>query len=297
MKFSSFSKLLTHLSLLLRWDKPTGRLILLIPAGWSLWMTPSPPPPGGLVGLIIFGGLCVSGAGCIANDIWDRKIDKKVTRTKQRPLASGMIQLSTAWALLLVMLLLSCLVLFLLPSASFKICLALALTALPIIVIYPSAKRWFAYPQALLAICWGFAVLIPWAAVESSLSGGLPLLFCWLATLTWTFGFDTVYAMADYKDDEVLGLNSSVLSLGRHSKKIVAISYALATIFFASASYFAGVNWIFWPLWIISFLGMQREILSLNQTSNSLSSFSRHFRNQVWLGGLLLFGLILGRIS
>ena len=123
MKFSSVSKQLKNLSLLLRWDKPSGRLILLIPAGWSLWTAPSSPPPIGLVVLIICGGLCISGAGCIANDLWDRKIDKEVTRTKQRPLASGRLQLSTAWMLLFVMLLLSLLVVFLLPPSSIKFCL------------------------------------------------------------------------------------------------------------------------------------------------------------------------------
>ncbi len=297
VEFTSISKQLKQWVLLLRWDKPSGRLILLIPAGWSLWMTPSAPPPMKLVGLIIFGGLCVSGAGCIANDLWDRKIDKNVARTKHRPLANGTIQISTAWKLLLVMLFMSCLILFSLPSTSVRICLSLALTALPIILIYPSAKRWFAYPQALLALCWGFAVLIPWAASESSLAGGLPLLFCWLATLIWTFGFDTVYAMADYKDDKSLALNSSVLSLGRYSKNVVAICYALATTFLAIGAYLVGVKSIFWPIWIISSLGMQREIYIINQMDSPFSTFGRHFRNQVWLGSLLLVGLILGRIS
>ena len=95
---------------LLRWNKPSGRLILLIPAGWSLWLTPAAPPSLMILGLIVLGGLFVSGAGCIANDIWDRQFDKKVKRTKDRPLAKGSISLKAAWVLLTAILLLSLLI-------------------------------------------------------------------------------------------------------------------------------------------------------------------------------------------
>ena len=85
---------------LLRWDKPSGRLILLIPAGWSLWLLPQAPPAAVLVGWIVLGGLAVSGAGCVANDLWDRRIDPLVERTRQRPLASGRIGVGGALVLL-----------------------------------------------------------------------------------------------------------------------------------------------------------------------------------------------------
>ena len=127
---------------LLRWHKPSGRLILLVPAGWSLWLTPDAPPLAGLVGLIVVGGLMVSGAGCIANDLWDRRIDRQVERTRERPLAKGSIRISTAVGLLIVLLLLSLLVVVSLPTQSRGLCLALAILALPPILLYPSAKRW-----------------------------------------------------------------------------------------------------------------------------------------------------------
>ena len=78
---------------LLRWNKPTGRLIRLIPAGWALWLTPMAPPSPGLVAQIVLGGLAVSGAGCIANDLWDRRFDGRVERTCQRPLALSLIHI------------------------------------------------------------------------------------------------------------------------------------------------------------------------------------------------------------
>ena len=70
---------------LLRWNKPTGRLILLVPAGWALWLMPSAPPSASLVMRIVVGGLAVSAAGCIANDLWDRRFDGEVERTSSRP--------------------------------------------------------------------------------------------------------------------------------------------------------------------------------------------------------------------
>ena len=112
---------------LLRWDKPSGRLILLIPAGWSLWLLPTSPPDPMLVALIGLGGLAVSGAGCVANDLWDRRIDPLVERTRLRPLASGAIGVTTALVLLLLALVLALGVVLALPAASRGLCLVLGL--------------------------------------------------------------------------------------------------------------------------------------------------------------------------
>ena len=281
---------------LLRWNKPSGRLILLIPAGWSLWLTPSAPPPLFIVGLIISGGLFVSGAGCIANDLWDRKFDKKVTRTQERPLANGKVSIKTAWILLISLLLLSLFVAIALPADSRNLCLKLALLSLPFILFYPSAKRWFKYPQLVLSICWGFGVLIPWAASESSLEGGITLLSCWLATIFWTFGFDTVYAMADEKDDKAIGLNSSAVSLGVKSIKIVSICYFISSCLLGIAAFKANLGLIYWPFWLVSSLGMQREVFLLNSRSKGIKTSGLHFSNQVRIGGLLLLGMILSKI-
>ena len=280
---------------LLRWNKPSGRLILLIPAGWSLWLTPTAPPSLFILGIIITGGLFVSGAGCIANDIWDRQFDKKVIRTKERPLANGKVSLKNAWILLTLMLFFSLLIVLSIPTESKSLCLLLSAFSLPFIFLYPSAKRWFKYPQLILSICWGFSVLIPWAASESSLGGG-QLFFCWLATIFWTFGFDTVYAMADEIEDKVIGLNSSALSLGGKSVKTVSFCYFLTCFFLALAAFKANLGIVYWPLWLITTLGMQREVFLLSSRSKGIKTSGLHFSNQVKLGGLLLLGMILSKL-
>ncbi len=296
MKNYLFTNKLQTLFNLLRWNKPTGRLILLIPAGWSLWLTPSSPPSVNLVSLIMLGGILVSASGCIANDLWDRRIDSQVHRTKDRPLAKGSIRVSTAVIILIFLLLLSLRIIFLLPLASQNICLKLAVIALFPIFLYPSSKRWFHYPQALLSICWGFSVLIPWAASESSLNGGVPLLTCWLASMMWTFGFDTVYAMADKADDRKLGLNSSALALGKNAYRVVSTCYAFTSILIAIGAFNKGIGAIFWPIWLLASISMQKEVFSLKVLQSEISASSRHFRNQVLLGGLILSALILGNL-
>ena len=280
---------------LLRWTKPTGRLILLIPAGWSLWLSPSAPPDLLLLLQIVIGGLAVSGAGCIANDLWDRRFDGRVERTRQRPLARGAIRPVSALLLLIVLLAISLSVVLSLDEVSRQICLLLSISALPAILLYPSAKRWCAYPQAVLAFCWGFAVLIPWAAAERSLALQPALIGCWLATVLWTFGFDTVYAMADRRDDAVIGLNSSALSLGNRAVFTVRACYGFTVVALGTAACSTGIHPVFWLFWLAASLLMQISCRSLDQRNATMASFGLHFRRQVQLGSLLLLGLIVGR--
>jgi 4-hydroxybenzoate polyprenyltransferase len=285
---------------LVRWHKPSGRLILLIPAGWSLWLLPQSPPPLALVGWIVLGGLAVSAAGCIANDLWDRRIDPRVERTSGRPLASGRLGVAEALALLLLCLLIALAVVLLgLPPAQRGLCLLLALACLPLVLLYPSAKRWFGYPQLVLALCWGFAVLIPWAAATGNLEGGWPLLLTWLATVLWTFGFDTVYAMADRDDDRRIGVRSSALSLGRRAPLVVTLCYAAAATSLSLAAGLRGLHPLGWLLALVAAASMVRQGWLLRRLERTgpppAASFGRHFSRQVQLGGLLLLALIVGR--
>jgi len=281
---------------LLRWHKPSGRLILLIPAGWALWLQPQAPPDAVLVGLIVLGGLAVSAAGCIANDLWDRRIDPLVERTRSRPLAAGRVRQATAWILMLLCLLAALAVLLALPQANRGLCLSLALAALPAVLLYPSAKRWFGFPQLVLALCWGFAVLIPWAAASGSLQD-LPLALTWLAVVCWTFGFDTVYAMADRDDDRRVGVRSSALSLGERAPLAVSLCYGLTAAALAAAALLRPIATpLFWLPWGLAALAMQWEAFRLRRPDLPRSAYGRHFANQVRLGALLLLALILPQL-
>ena len=278
---------------LLRWNKPTGRLILLIPAGWSLYLTPGSNPTMYMSLKITIGGLLVSGLGCVANDIWDKKIDQKVIRTQNRPLAANKVDLKTAYFILFFLILCSFFLTLSLPEKGRILSLSLAFLALPIILIYPSSKRWFKYPQLILSICWGFAVLIPWAANEGNLNS-IVLFFCWLATIFWTFGFDTVYALADKKYDVEIGVNSSAVNLKNNTKITIHICYFLTSVFIAICVLLNQLNFSFWPIWIITTFLMQKDILKVfPESKQSIKKIGNHFKNQSIYGGAILLGIII----
>ena len=279
---------------LLRWNKPTGRLILLIPAGWSLYLTPESNPSIYMLMKIIIGGLLVSGLGCVANDIWDKRIDQKVLRTKNRPLAANKISTKTAYLILIFLIICSFFLTLSLPENGRLLSLSLAFFALPLILIYPSAKRWFKYPQFILSICWGFSVVIPWAANEGNINS-IVLLFCWLATIFWTFGFDTVYALADKKYDIQIGVNSSAVNLASNTKKTIQICYFLTSSFLAICAFINQLTFIFWPIWLITGFLMQKDILKIfPESKQSIKNIGDHFKNQSIYGGLILLGFIIG---
>ena len=278
---------------ILRWNKPTGRLILLIPACWSLWLTPSETPNLLILIKIICGGLLVSGFGCVANDIWDKEIDKKVLRTKNRPLAANKIKPKVAYLILVLFMIGSFLITISLPPDGRNISIILALIALPFILLYPSCKRWFKFPQLVLSICWGFAVLIPWAAHEGNLLSPV-LLFCWLATVFWTFGFDTVYALADKKYDMKIGINSSAISLEDYSKISIHICYLITSSSLAICALFNQLNLFFWPIWLITTIMMQKDVQTVFKNKHqSMEYIGQHFKNQVFYGFLFLIGIII----
>ena len=280
---------------LLRWNKPSGRLILLIPAGWSLWLTPGSNLSLSLVLKIFLGGLLVSGFGCIVNDIWDRGIDKKVARTMNRPLASSRLSLSTAYALLMIFIVLSFILTLSLPEKGRLLAICLAFISLPFIIFYPSAKRWFKFPQLILSFCWGFAVLIPWAAQEGNLNSYV-LFFCWIATLFWTFGFDTVYALADKKYDLELGINSSAINLKSNTKVVIQICYLFTSLSLSICAFLNNLSFIIWPVILITAFLMQRDVINLYKTKSELIiRVGKHFQNQVIYGCLILLGIIISK--
>jgi len=293
VKIKSIKNKLDILFQLLRWDKPTGRLILLIPAGWSLYLTPGSPPNFYMLIKIVLGGLLVSGLGCVANDIWDREIDTKVLRTQNRPLAANKISLKLAFIITLLLIIGSFFLTLSLPEIGRVLSIKLAFCALPLILIYPLSKRWFKFPQLILSFCWGFAVLIPWAANEGNIQS-LVLLFCWLATIFWTFGFDTVYALADKEYDLKIGINSSAITLKSKTKITIQLCYFLTTVFLSICACINKLNFYFWPFLIISGFLMQRDIKKLDPNkTQSISLIGTHFRNQSIYGSLILLGIII----
>ncbi|MBD2343304.1 4-hydroxybenzoate solanesyltransferase [Anabaena subtropica] len=275
---------------LLRWHKPEGRLILMIPALWAVFLAAAGKPPVPLVGVIILGTLATSAAGCVVNDLWDRDIDPEVERTRDRPLAARTLSIKVGIGVGIVALLCAAILAFYLNPLSFW----LSVAAVPVILLYPGAKRVFPVPQLVLSIAWGFAVLISWSAVTQNISQ--PTWLLWGATLLWTLGFDTVYAMSDRADDRRIGVNSSALFFGDYASLAIGIFFSGTVICLVLLGVSIHLHLAFWITLGIATSGWIWQVLRLRQPELPNPVYGEMFRQNVWIGFILLTGMIFGAL-
>lgn len=273
---------------LIRWDKPAGRLILLVPALWGLFLAARGTPPWPLVGVVVLGTLATSAGGCVVNDLWDRDIDPQVERTRKRPLASRALSVKTGLVVAAIAFLCAYILSRYLTPLSFWLCVA----AVPVIILYPLAKRVFPVPQLVLAIAWGFAVLIPWTAVTGTLEPAAWIL--WGATILWTLGFDTVYAIPDREFDARLGVNSSARFFGRYSPLAIGLCFAGTAALLAWLGLVTRLNLAYWiglvgaiSLWVSQYRRLSRR-------NPPLRIYGQIFRQNVLIGFLVLAGMVIG---
>ena len=275
---------------LLRWHKPAGRLILMIPALWAVVLATRGTPPILLVMVIVVGSLATSAAGCVVNDLWDRNIDPQVERTRNRPLAARTLTIWVGLGVAFVAFACAFGLSLYLNALSFGLCVA----AVPVIVLYPLAKRVFPVPQLVLGIAWGFAVLISWSAAVAKLEPAAWLL--WAATICWTLGFDTIYAMPDRPDDRRLGVNSSALFFGAYVEAAIALFFASTVILFATMGILLNLQIGFWLTLVMSAYIWWRQYRCLTRTQVPANTYGQLFRQNVWLGFLLLGGMVVGSL-
>ncbi len=275
---------------LLRWDKPTGRLILMIPALWSVVLATEGRPPLPLVGVIILGTLATSAAGCVVNDLWDRNIDPHVARTRTRPLAARDLSVQVGLGVLVVSLLCAYGLSLYFNALTFWLCVL----AVPFILFYPLAKRVFSVPQLVLSLAWGFAVLIPWAAVTNNLD--LPVWILWSAVVLWTLGFDTVYAIPDRDDDRRLGVNSAALFFGDYTPQFIGFCYLGTWLVLIWLGLLLLLALFYWLALAAALIVWSRQFYLLSRYKPALALYGQIFRQNVQLGFLLLAGMILGSL-
>ena len=283
------SRLLTVVKLL-RWDKPAGRLILMIPALWAVFLAAEGRPPFALVGVIVLGTLATSAAGCVINDLWDRDIDPFVERTRSRPLASRALTVQTGIGVALISLGLAAILALYLNELSFWLCVA----AVPVIICYPLAKRFFPVPQLVLSIAWGFAVLISWSAAVGELELATGLL--WGAVVLWTMGFDTVYAMSDREDDSRLGVNSSAIFFGENAANAVGIFFVGTVGLLAAIGINLHLQIGFWMAISAAAILWCLQYSQLRKADIPKVVYGQIFRQNVWVGFVILAGMIVGEI-
>ncbi len=206
---------------LMRLDKPIGILLLLWPTLWGLWFASGGVPPGHVLLVFITGTVLMRSAGCVINDFADRNFDPHVERTKDRPLAAGLIRPKEALLLTAVLMLLAFAFVLFLNALTIQ----LAFVAAAIAVIYPFVKRVFPLPQAWLGVAFGFGIPMAYAAVWNALPAVAWLLL--VATALWAIAYDTEYAMVDRDDDQKIGVKSSAILFGRYDVLGVMTAHVL----------------------------------------------------------------------
>lgn len=283
---------------LLRWDKPAGRLILIIPALWALFLaafSQNTLPEPLLVVVVILGAIATSAAGCVVNDLWDRDIDPQVERTKIRPLAAKALTVKVGIATALVSLLCAAGLAFYLNPWTNPLSFWLCVAAVPVIICYPLAKRFFPVPQLVLAIAWGFAVLISWSAVTKDLT--YPTWLLWGATVLWTLGFDTIYALADREDDLKIGINSSAIFFGKFAPEAIGFFFIGTALCLAVLGRTLALNLLPYGItWAIAVGLWFRQYWHLRRTKLARSQYSQMFSQNVTIGFILLLGMVGGSL-
>lgn len=227
----TFSERFSAYARLTRLDKPIGILLLLWPTLWGLWLAADGMPDPMILVIFVLGTILMRSAGCAINDFADRKIDPHVSRTRNRPLATGII--SSREALLVAAGLSLCAFLLILPLNLLTI--LLSVPALLLAISYPFTKRFFAMPQAYLGIAFSFGIPMAFAAQ----TGTVPPL-AWLlvlANLFWVIAYDTEYALVDLADDLKIGIKTSAITFGRFD----VVGILLCHITFLSILTYAGI--------------------------------------------------------
>ncbi|WP_298624210.1 4-hydroxybenzoate octaprenyltransferase [uncultured Legionella sp.] len=266
---------------LTRLNKPVGILLLWYPTAWALWIANQGMPSLKLLFLFFIGTVLMRSAGCVINDIADRKIDKHVARTKLRPLTSNEICLTEACIILGVLLFCSLMVLINLPWA----CFYPALISVFITFLYPYCKRFINAPQVVLGLA--FSMGIPMAYIASSvpLNGDSILLF--ILNFAWIVAYDTMYAMTDKADDLLIGVKSTAIYFASYDKFIIGF---LLLSMHALWLFWAVVNELhfgFYLLWVLAsgVLFYQQRLIANRVPQECFKAFlvSTYYGALMWL--------------
>jgi 4-hydroxybenzoate polyprenyltransferase len=222
---------------LIRLDRPIGAWLLFWPGAWSVALAGMGERGWLLIAWLALGAWAMRSAGCVYNDIIDRDLDKKVERTRLRPLASGRASLKGAGALLVAMSLIGLVVLLQLQRTAQIV----ALVSLALVAAYPFMKRITWWPQAWLGLVFSWAALVGWPAVTGRMDAAA--FWLWGGSVFWVIGYDTIYALQDKEDDALVGVKSSALALGKHARLGIFICYLLALALWVMAIRAVRLEW------------------------------------------------------
>ena len=213
---------------LTRLNQPIGILLLFWPCAWGLTLGYYFNSDTNLylkyIILFFLGSVLMRSAGCIFNDIIDRDLDKKVQRTKERPIASGKISVPKASICAIVLCLVSLLILL-----QFNwLTIALGMSSMTLAFAYPFMKRITYWPQLFLGLTFNWGIIMGWTSITNSIS--IEPLMLYLSAIFWTLGYDTIYGLQDIRDDEIIGVKSTSIKFKNNVKVFVGTCYSLCVL-------------------------------------------------------------------
>ena len=277
-------------ALLARLDRPIGAWLLFLPGLWGILLGCAPTGRTlWLLALFAVGAAVMRGAGCVVNDMWDRDLDRMVTRTAGRPLASGALRMRQSTVFLGALLAIGLLILLQLPPLA----QALGVGSLVLVALYPLAKRVTWWPQLMLGFTFGWGAPMGYASAAGRLDGTALLLYA--AAICWILGYDTIYAHQDREDDALIGVRSTARLFATSSRPFVTACYVAAVLLLALAELNAGLGRpaLFFAGLSLAALWLFRQPFRLDVENPALCL--RLFRANREVGLLVGLALLLGR--
>ncbi|MDC1347255.1 4-hydroxybenzoate octaprenyltransferase [Glaciecola sp.] len=270
--------------LLMRMNKPVGIYLLLWPTLWALWLASVGMPDWDILVIFVLGVVVMRAAGCVINDIADRKIDGHVKRTVARPLITGQVSLKQAWALFAGLLLCALVLVLQLNIQT----LYLSFVAVLLASAYPFLKRYTHLPQVALGAAFSWAIPMAFMAVNQY----VPLWAWWLyvANLAWTVAYDTQYAMVDRDDDLNIGVKSTAILFGRYDVVWIAVLQLVTLGSLGMVGLLLSLPMVYWVSLIVVF-GMFLYHQRLLKDRERDACF-RAFIHNHWAGFVLWLGLV-----
>ena len=279
---------------LTRLKKPIGYMLLFWPCSWGLTIAYdfSGEKITYIIYLILFftGAVLMRSAGCVVNDIVDRKYDKKVLRTKNRPIASGKVSvlLGAFYSITLCLIALIVLIQFNYYT------IILALGSMPLAFSYPLMKRYTYWPQLFLGITFNYGLILGWISVTNEINF-IPILL-YLGAIFWTIGYDTIYGFQDIYDDQIIGLKSTSIKFKKKPVKFLSACYSIFILNLLLVGYLAELNYIFYffcSIILIQMIGYQIRRVNINMPSKCFEIF----KSNNTIGLLIFLGIFVGKIQ
>ena len=278
---------------LTRLKKPIGYMLLFWPCAWGLTLAYdfSNNLNNYFFYLLLFflGAVLMRSAGCIVNDILDKDFDKKVFRTKNRPIASGKISTKVAFTYASILCLLALLVL--LNFNQFTIILALG--SMPLAFTYPLMKRFTYWPQLFLGITFNYGLILGWTAIRGEIDI-VPIIF-YFGAIFWTLAYDTIYGFQDIIDDEIIGVKSTSIKFKKNPKLFLIVCYSLFILSLVITGFFMKFNSMFYLFLSIPILHLfiyQIYNFDFKDSKNSL----KIFKANNLLGAIILINIFIGKV-